>query len=290
MNIRTPVRAGSFYEGSTASCRRHARELIQAVDLPEDLPGRLYGGLVPHAGWMFSGALSAETLVALDAAGGLETAVLLGADHVGTAQLGEVYDSGLWRTPLGEVEIDEELAAAVLEDSRHFRANPGAHDQEHSLEVQIPLLQEIAGTARILPIAVGPADGATKIGASLGETIARVRPGAVVIGSTDLTHHGGHFGNPGGLGREGVRWAEKNDRRMLDLIEALDAESVVPEARARQNACGAGAIAATLAAVKQLGATEARLLDYTNSYRIIHERYGQANDDTTVGYASVVFA
>jgi AmmeMemoRadiSam system protein B len=77
---------------------------------------------------------------------------------------------------------------------------------------------------------------------------------------------------------------------MLDRIEAMDAEAVVPEARARQNACGAGAIAATLAAVKPLGATQARLLNYTNSYRIIHERYGQADDDTTVGYASAVFA
>ncbi|MFP4354806.1 MAG: AmmeMemoRadiSam system protein B [Phycisphaerae bacterium] len=289
MNIRTPVRAGSFYEGSTASCRRHAEELVSSARLPDDLPETLYGGIVPHAGWMFSGPLAAETMVALSESRGLETVVLFGADHVGTVSRGEVFDSGLWRTPLGEVEIDEELAAEILQ-SDLCRANPDAHAHEHSLEVQLPLLQTINQNVKIVPVAVPPTEMAARIGREVAQAIAQTRPGAVIVGSTDLTHHGGHFGNPGGQGREGVRWAEENDRRMLRLIETLDADGVIPEARNRQNACGAGAISATIAAAKQLGASAARVLEYTNSYQILSRQLGQSNDDTTVGYASVVFA
>ena len=80
-----------------------------------------------------------------------------------------------------------------------------------------------------------------------------------------------------------------NDRRMLDLIEALAAEKIIPEAELHGNACGAGAIAATVAACRQLGAKMGFTVEYTNSYKVIHEVYPSDRDDTTVGYASVVF-
>ncbi|HET6427472.1 MAG TPA: AmmeMemoRadiSam system protein B, partial [Phycisphaerae bacterium] len=79
MNIRQPVRAGSFYEASLSSCRHHAQKLLDAARLPADLPGRIFGGLVPHAGWMFSGGLAARTFKALAAAAPIETLVLFGA-------------------------------------------------------------------------------------------------------------------------------------------------------------------------------------------------------------------
>ncbi len=76
---------------------------------------------------------------------------------------------------------------------------------------------------------------------------------------------------------------------MLDLIVAMDAQAIVAEAEARGNACGAGAIAATLAACQALGATRGCCLEYTNSYEVVHAMYPNDMDDTTVGYASVVF-
>ena len=84
-------------------------------------------------------------------------------------------------------------------------------------------------------------------------------------------------------------FARKNDHRILDIIEAMDCDAIVPEATRNHNACGAGAIAATMGAVEQLGATEAKILGYTNSYEIMHGK-SESVDDTTVGYASVVFA
>jgi len=289
MNLRYPVRAGSFYESSRSSCLHHATKLIDAAPAPDALPGPPVGGLVPHAGWTYSGALAARTLKALAAAQPLETVVLFGADHTGVVQSGELFDSGVWRTPLGDAPVDAEVASALLAGCDTLRANPGAHAHEHSIEVQVPLLQVIAPEAKIVPIAVPAAPPAVEIGEGVGRTLAEEFPDVRLVGSTDLTHHGGHFPAPGGRGRTGMEWTRDNDRRMLDRIEAMDAPGVIDEADARQNACGAGAIAATIAACAQLGATRGILLRYTNSYEIIHELYPDDPDDTTVGYASVVF-
>jgi AmmeMemoRadiSam system protein B len=290
MNIRHPVVAGAFYEGSASSCEHHAQRLLGAVKLPATLPQTLYGGLVPHAGWAYSGLLAATTFQALAQQRPLETVVLLGADHTGSMRQGEVFDSGVWRTPLGEVQVDGELARALIAADPSLRANPQAHDREHSLEVQVPLLQAINPDVKIVPIGIPPTAVATAIGRVIGRVLAQKFPRAVVIGSTDLTHHGGHFGSPGGRGRTGAAWTAANDRRMLDLIEAMNADEVIREADEHLNACGAGAIAATIAATRELGAAKGITLEYTNSYQIVHARYPDDPDDTTVGYASVVFA
>jgi len=290
MNIRQPLRAGSFYEASPSSCRHHAEKLLDSADPGKDLPATLFGGLVPHAGWMYSGRLAARTLKSLHAAKPLETVILLGADHTGAADKAEVFDSGVWRTPLGDVQVDEELARVLLTADANLRANPQAHAQEHSIEVQIPLLQVLSPRAKIVPITV-PAEGrGVDIGRVIGRTLKQLPEPACIVGSTDLTHHGGHFPAPGGRGRKGAAWTAANDRRLLDLIERMAAEQIVPEAQARGNACGAGAVAATVAACRELGATRGCTIEYTNSYEVVHALYPNDPDDTTVGYASVVFA
>lgn len=290
MNIRRPTHAGGFYEASPAGCHDHAARLCEAAELPDDLPAGLKGGLVPHAGWIYSGKLAATTFKALAAGGDCETFVLLGADHRGTVRRGEVYDAGAWQTPLGEVRIDEALAEALVGAGDCLRANSDAHTHEHSIEVQVPLLQTTCPQARIVPIAVPPTDLAVEIGRAVGQTLAADFPGVQVVGSTDLTHHGGHFPSPGGYGPQGVEWAEQNDRRMLDLIEAMAADKIIAEADARGNACGAGAIAATIAACAALGATKGIHLAYTNSFQVMRRMHPGYSDETTVGYASVVFA
>jgi hypothetical protein len=290
MNMRHAIHAGGFYEASAGVCRDHAAKLCDSVDLPDDLPEDLRGGLVPHAGWVYSGKLAAMTFKALAAGRCGETFVLLGADHTGTARRGEVYDTGAWLTPLGEVAIDEDLAAALLGGGDCLRANPDAHAREHSIEVQVPLLQVVCPQARIVPIAVPPTDLAVEIGQTVGRTLAGDFPDVRVVGSTDLTHDGVDYCRPGGPGPRGVEWAVENDRRMLDLIEVMEADKIIPEADARGNACGAGAIAAAIAACAAQGATKGICLAYTNCYEVLRRMDPNHADETTVGYASVVFA
>jgi MEMO1 family protein len=290
MNIRPPVRAGTFYDADPAACRRHVDKLAASAPLPPNLPPTLYGGIVPHAGWIYSGTLAALTIKALLADQAAPTLVLFGADHTGSARKGEVYESGIWQTPLGDVQIDQELASAILSAGDGLRSNPAAHAYEHSLEVQVPLIRFLGPAVRIVPIAVPPTPLAVTIGQAVGRVLATRFPKVRVVGSTDLTHHAGHFPAPGGRGIAGVEWTERNDQRMLHLLEAMDAPGVIAEALAHENACGAGAAAATVAACKELGAGKGVCLGYTNSYRVVHRMDPHDPDDTTVGYASVVFA
>ena len=294
MEIRPPFRAGMFYPADEASCRQEAKDAFSAAPSDEIPSPRALGGIAPHAGWAFSGPLAAGTIRALiDPDAPPTTVILFGADHVGRVNRGEVWTGRAWRTPLGDVEIDTELAAELLErvGPRLLRSNPAAHEQEHSIEVQVPLLAFWAPGTKIVPIAMPPDPLSIEAGEKIGDVLAD-RPGRVVLlGSSDLTHIGGHFGPPPDATLAAEPYARKNDRRMLDRIEALDATAVLTEAAAHHNACGPGAIAATIAATKKLGATPAttKTLHYTNSAEILRHQYPTDRDDATVGYASVVF-
>ncbi len=289
MSLRQPFRAGSFYEADESACRTEAQRLISDVVLSSDLPAGLVGGIAPHAGWLYSGAVAAMTLKALAAQHTPGAVVLFGADHFGTASVGEVFNCGAWVTPLGELAIDEPLAEASVAADSQLVANCPAHVREHSLEVLAPLIQVLWPNARIVPILVAPGPNAMAVGEAVGGVLADWDADVVVVGSTDLTHHGGQFGCPGGRGKAGVDWTAGNDRRMIGLMETMAAADTISEAQQQGNACGAGAIAATIAACGRLGATAGRCLQYTNSYEVMQTLYAGHGDDTTVGYASVVF-
>lgn len=287
--IRQPYRAGSFYEADERACARSARQLVDLAQVPADLPATVVGGLVPHAGWPFSGALAALTLKALAQRGRLSRVVVFGADHWGIAGGASVYDSGSWRTPLGLVPVDEELASALLARCPALSANPAAHAREHSIEVQLPIMQVLCPEVRVVPINVSPEPGAVEVGRQVGQVLREAFPQASVVGSTDLTHYGPGYGFvPGGTGPVGLEWAKQNDRRLLKLIEAMRAERIVDEANTRHNACGGGAIAATMAAAAAMGAAAGHCLGYTTSADVMAS-FGRSADEA-VGYAAVVFA
>ena len=292
MMIREPAVAGRFYPADRAGVLRQ----IAAMRVPEefpDVPDRPVGGVVPHAGWLFSGETAYAVLSAIHSRRTPATFVLLGACHrpvIGNA----LFPEGAWRTPLGDVRVDERLAEEILARGgvgNLVRANPAAHEGEHSIEVQLPLIQHLFPDARIVPILV-PGDGrAVALGRLVGEVVRDRRADAVCFGSSDLTHYGPMYGfTPKGMGEAALRWVrDENDRRMLDLIAGLKAEEIVPEARDHLNACGSGAIAATLAAVRVLGAVKGIVLRYTTSFDVMQEQMGRADYDAAVGYPGVVF-
>ena len=287
---RQPYRAGSFYESDPSACRRSAAELLAGAALPEDLPEEVFGGLVPHAGWMFSGATAALTLKALAERERLSRVVMFGADHWGIADGASAYNGGSWATPLGDAAIDEELAEALLKACPSLRQDSRAHAREHSIEVQLPLMQALREDVRIVPINVSPGPEAVKVGQAVGQVLKRDFRGASVLGSTDLTHYGPQYGfTPGGAGPAGMEWARQNDGRLLKLIEAMRAEKVIEETASRQNACGGGALAATMAACSAMGAARGIVLEYTTSAEIMEKLYRAPAEDA-VGYAAVVFA
>ncbi|HUU91354.1 MAG TPA: AmmeMemoRadiSam system protein B [Phycisphaerae bacterium] len=290
MMVREPVVAGRFYPMDRESCLRDIAEMKPPADVA-GLPDRPVAGIVPHAGWMFSGETALAVLTVIKDRRTPKTFVLFGATHrlVGTNAM---FASGGWETPLGIAEVDERLGREVLGRAADILIdNPHAHEGEHSIEVQVPLIQHLFPEARILPIAVPGDETAVALGRIVGRTISDLEADAVCLGSTDLTHYGSMYGfTPKGSGADAVRWVrDENDRRMLDLMVRLDAEGAVSEAASRRNACGAGAVAATMAAAREMGAQRGCVVQYTTSFDVMRDKLGRTDYDATVGYAGVVF-
>ena len=284
MPTRSPTVAGLFYPADRAACQKQLRECLQDTGMSK-VSDLIRAGVVPHAGWTYSGPAAAKVYAAIGAQGTPETVVLFGAVHSWGVGESSVYASGSWRTPLGKVEIDEALATAVLDVSDGLIVDrPQAHDGEHSIEVQLPFLRHLFPSTLILPIAVPPSVDSHTIGKLVARVARSMGRQAPAIASSDLTHYGPRYGMaPGGTGQLGIDWAKANDRRLLDLVVQMRADEVVTEATAHHNACGAGAIAAAMAYASELGASRGLVLQHTNSYEAMP--LGAPSDH--VGYAAV---
>lgn len=295
MMIRDAVVAGEFYPCDPGPCRTEVARLLAQADRADTDPPAALGGLVPHAGWACSGAVAARVFSALAASrqGGPPpaTVVLLGGTHRHRGREVALFPNGRWETPIGAVEVDQRLAERISGHTNLICEDPYAHEREHSIEVQLPFVRHLYPDARIVPIMVPPTPEAATFGRVIGTTLKSYRYDALLIGTTDLTHYGPNYGHVGhGIGPDGNRWAkEENDTRFLQLVCAMRADRLVPEAKSRRNACSAGAAAATVAALKVLGATRGTVLAHTTSAEVRSSSRGSAESDS-VGYAGVVFS
>ena len=285
--LRPPAVAGRFYEADADRCRRQAERLCAAPEV--DLPETLCGAVVPHAGWVCSGRIAGETWRALAQRTEATTIVLSGSVHTMHLERPALDSARAWQSPLGPVAVDEPLreAIAALEP---YETLDAAHAAEHSLEVQLPLMQTCFGASvRVVPLLVPPAQEAAGWGRTLGLLLREWSEPTVLVASSDLTHYGPNYRfAPEGHGEAGRRWADRNDQRLIRLLETMKAGSLVSEARTRHNACGGGALAATVAATAALGAQRGWLVEHTNSWCELR-RHGHADEDNSVGYAGMVF-
>lgn len=292
MAARKAVVAGQFYPDSEKQCREEIEEHLAERPIKVSLPQIIVAGIVPHAGWTFSGDLAAMVFSAIEKADKkVDTFVIFGASHSYFGPESAVYDKGSWQMPMGEIKIDEELAGAIIKKSSSAKPNPQAHQYEHSIEVQVPFVQYFFRDAKIVPIVTPPADCAITVGNAAAECIkAAANKKIVCIGSTDLTHYGPRYGFiPKGSGQAGLDWAKNiNDRSFISLAMEMKAERILTESIENQNACGPGAAAATVAAARTLGKTKGILLAHTHSNEVMERRFGQTSEES-VGYAAIVY-
>jgi hypothetical protein len=291
MQTRKPIVAGQFYPGRHNSCVAEINECLRQERPAALLPETIVAGIVPHAGWTFSGSLAALVFSAIKQRhDNVNTFVIFGAAHGYYGSSPAVYDKGSWLTPLGEVAVDENLANAVLKSDAAV-SDTSAHEYEHSIEVQVPFIQHLFADAKILPILVPPNEQAISLGEVVGDIIKQQQQKKIVcIGSTDLTHYGPRYGfTPMGTGANALQWAsEVNDKEFIDLALKLEPQKMLASAAENYNACGAGAAAAAVAAAKKLGKTKGLLLAHTNSNEVMMKKMGSSSAEA-VGYAAIVF-
>ncbi len=291
MMVREPIVAGRFYPGSPEHCQRELQQCIPSELDESSLPDRPVGGIVPHAGWTFSGQVAGRVFAAIAKKRQPETLVLFGAVHAMRTAGGAMFDGGQWNTPIGAVQVDERLGQRVLAHTNLIEADPFAHESEHSIEVQLPFVRHLFPEAKILPIMVAPTARAHEIGRAVGRTVKSFDADVVFVGSTDLTHYGPGYGfTPQGTGPKALEWAKNvNDRRLIEMILETSAEAIVAETNEHRNACGGGAIAAAVAACREVGAARAVLLEHITSHEVLSAMAPEPAGDA-VGYAGILFA
>jgi len=288
--VRQPAVAGLFYPAADEPCRTLAQRLVTANAVATE--AQWIGGIVPHAGWVCSGAIAGEVIgtLAQRRERAPDVVVVFGAVHTPVAiEQAVLATFDRWLVPGGMSVVPADLSVSVRESSRLFVVDDYFHQREHAVEVELPLIRSVWPESKLLPIEVPLMSDAAQVGERTAKVVQSAGLSAVYLASSDLTHYGPayHF-TPLGVGMDGLKWAKENDRRLLKVItEGFDAQQVVPEVRERMNACGGGAIAAMLAACQLSGARQAKVLRHANSYEVLCGMHPQ-RPDNAVGYAAVV--
>ncbi len=275
--IRLPAVSGKFYPSDPEKLTLAIRRFLQESDpFPMDDPVAV---IVPHAAFVFSGQVTADAFRQVINRG-YEVFVILGVNHTIAGFHGvSVADYDFYHTPLGDIPIAADIAAALLSECRDCFASREVHHGEHSIEVQIPFIQVLFPKAKIVPVIIHPSD--PELCTRFGKVLAEVLKGkkALIVISSDLSHY------PSSVD------ARRTDRTTLETIAHLDPERIisimrnldVPKLGTR--ACGEAAILSGITAAKILGAKRAVIAGYSNSGETVLGDRSQA-----VGYGAVVLA
>lgn len=277
--------AGLFYADDLDGLRRQIegafRHKLGPGKIPDRAPqgmGRVRALVVPHAGYVYSGPVAAHAYAALADAGVPERVIVVGPNHTGVGTMAD-YSTEDFETPLGVLanagELTRRFRDTILSD------NPAAHAREHSVEVQLPFLQELRPDLRFAPVLLGMQDEETA--REVGEIIAaavEAEGDTLLVASADLSHVGPQYEQQAPPGERVDRFVRRQDAFAVERIARLDPAGLVDVVRQREvSSCGYGAVAAVLFAAKRLGATRARQLAYATSYDV-------APHHSCVGYAS----
>jgi AmmeMemoRadiSam system protein B len=274
--------AGTWYPARASDCEKVMQGFSQS-SVPCPSGGRRVGGIVPHAGWVYSGNIAYNVIRCLSEESAPDTVILFGR-HLRASSPNYMMKQGAWATPFGDLEVDEELGEGLSREFAFRVETADRYEQDNTIEVQLPFIKYFFPNSKILPVGVPPSEASLKIGERTAELAESLGRKVMVLGSTDLTHYGLNYGfTPKGVGETAVQWVkDENDRRVVDLIVKMDAEGVINESHRNHNACCSGAVGTAVQAAKKLGARRAQKLVYSTSYDV-------NPDHSFVGYVGVVF-
>lgn len=273
--VRSPAVAGMFYPESPEKIEGALDQLFEGIDITAEAPGagsRQWGAaLVPHAGWVYSGRLAAETLAAVDIP---PTAIVIAPRHTGQGAPWAVSPAGIYMLPGSQVEVDTDLAAQLVDAVEELHFDAQAHSREHAIEVLLPMIKRISPETKIVPIALGGGslEDLTRLGEAIAEVIKDRMPRPLIIVSTDMNH----FAD--------LETTDRVDRLALDAIETLDPQRVFDTVIGQDiSMCGVLPTIVAMTALRKLG-----MLD--RCHEVGHTTSAQASGDTgrVVGYAGVL--
>jgi len=283
MKIRKSKFSGSWYPENADACEKEIQAFLQQGQTDHVKGKVLHGGIVPHAGWYFSGSIACNVINCLSQGERPDVVVVFGM-HLHPDSLPCLMTEGAWETPFGELEVETKLADELAQKFRFQIETTDRFTPDNTIELQLPFVKYFFPDVKVLCMGVPPANQTLDIAKSVAETCIKQKYKIKVIGSTDLTHYGNNYGfTPKGTGTKAVKWVkEENDRQLINTLISMNPANVIKQGLENQNACCAGAAAAALAAAKIMGAKHAHEIAYATSY-------DKHPGDSFVGYTGIVF-
>jgi MEMO1 family protein len=267
--LRLPAVAGRFYPSNPAELTAIIHRLTQIESNTETVPVKAC--LLPHAGYMYSGAVAGAVFSRIRLP---QKILILGVRHFPRGELAAILSSGAWRTPLGDVPIDESLAWALRAACPLLREDSVAHSQEHSLEVHLPFLQVLAPGFAFVPVALGTVrfEDLVSVGEAVGRVLAESQEEILLLTTSDLNHY------------EDDATTRVKDRKAIERLLELDAQGLYDTCRnERISMCGLGPAVAMLTALRVIGVTDAGLVRYATSADV------SGDLSAVVCYAGMIF-
>ena len=270
--VRPPAVAGAFYPDDPAILNRALTEYFMAAQKKvQEIPS--CGIVVPHAGYMYSGHVAAYSYLAskneIKKAG---TVVVIGPNHTGSGPRGISVSSSTWSTPLGLARADTEFAKALADEK--ISVDESAHEEEHSIEVQIPFLQYIKPDVMIVPVCMRNQDkeSAVHLATKIYETARKLKRNIFIVASSDFSHY-----VPADIG-------ERADKYIIESILKLDVDGFYERIyETGASLCGYGPIAALMTYSKLNNCEGGQLLKFGSSGDI------NASYSQVVDYAAITF-
>jgi hypothetical protein len=268
--IRPPAVAGQFYPDNPKELAALVEQYTREQDTHEKT--HVKACLVPHAGYVYSGHVAGAVFSRIVLP---KKIIILGVRHYPCGEPLAIMSAGKWRTPLGDVRIDEELAKRVSAACPALREDEVAHSREHSLEVELPFLQVLDADFTFVPIAVGTIryQELVEVGEGLARVLAERAEDILMVTSSDMNHYEDD---------ECTRW---KDRQAIDCMLRADAAGLYEVCRREAiSMCGLGPAVVMLAAMQKLGVQAGKLVKYATSGDVSGDR------ERVVGYAGMLFA
>ena len=281
MNRRKRILPRGWYPIDGKDCKREIESYLEGWT-PSRLPAsKGLGGIVPHAGWYFSGKLAARVFYTLKLNSKADVVVLYGG-HLSAEDFPRIITEEACETPFGDMEIHTRFVKNLMESMD--MGKEGSTSGDNTIEIQLAMVKYFFPEAKLIAIRSPLSLKAETLGKEVAAIAKKEGISILAIGSTDLTHYGPNYGLlRKGVGPASVEWVKKeNDRSFIDRALSMDAEGLLRHAIENDSACSAGAAMAAVATCKVLGSEKGVLLDYYTSYDIMP-------DDSFVGYAGIVY-
>lgn len=286
METKKMAFAGSWYPSDSKECEKSISGFLAEKKGP--LKNAVFrGGIVPHAGWYFSGSIACRVIASLKAGlkkeEKIDTILLFGA-HMHRQSEPFIMGEGAVETPFGEIETDDDLTERICSAISIRKRSPFRFPDENTFELQYPFIKYFFPESKIVICAAAPSNFAMVIGRMAVEEAGKLSRSIRIIGSTDMTHYGPDFAfTPRGTGVKAVEWVKRqNDENAIHAMMTMDETGIISQGLDNKSMCCAGAVAAAVSACRTLGCSRSTTLDYATSY-------DKTGGSSFVGYSGILY-